>query len=95
MLWLGPRLDQLWLLPEARGRGIGARLLRHAETEMAALGHRRFELVCMIGNEGARRLYERHGWRVVGRFDKPLGSADGEIGVPVWRMEKALAPESG
>lgn len=95
VVWCGDRLDQLWLLPEAQNRGVGSRLLDHAESQMAAAGQRKLHLVCMARNDGARRLYERQGWSVVGRYDKPLGTADGEIGVPVWRMEKALAAPGG
>lgn len=95
VVWVDDRLDQLWVLPEARRRGIGSRLLDHAEAEMAAAGQRRLRMVCRLGNEGARRLYERRGWSVVGQYDKPLGTADGEIGVPVWQMEKALAAPGG
>ena len=95
VLWSDSRLEQLWLRGGARGQGIGGRLLVHAEAEMATAGATLLELDCMTRNSGARRFYERHGWRIVSAHSKPLGTATGEIGVPVWRMEKALARGDG
>ena len=95
VLWSDARLEQLWIRGEVRGQGIGGRLLLHAEAEMAAAGATLLELDCMTRNSGARRFYERHGWRIVSAHSKALGTATGEIGVPVWRMEKALARGDG
>jgi ribosomal protein S18 acetylase RimI-like enzyme len=52
------------VLPEYRGRGIGAQLLGYAESQARARGFREMSLVTWIGNP-AQRLYERHGFRVV------------------------------
>ena len=93
--WRQDRLDQLWIAPEGRGLGLGSRLLAHAEAQMAAAGHGLLWLDCKVGNESARRLYEKHGWQVVDSYDKPLGTATGQIGVAVWRMEKELAGTAG
>lgn len=50
-----------------RGRGIGTRLL-HAIFDLAVeLGVRELFLEVRVSNEAAQRLYERHGFRVVGR----------------------------
>ena len=51
------RLDMLFLLPEARGRDLGRRLLADAEQRGAV------ELECFQDNGPARRFYERQGWR--------------------------------
>ena len=51
------RLDMLFLAPEARGRGVGERLLADAERRGAV------ELECFRDNGPARRFYERFGWR--------------------------------
>jgi putative acetyltransferase len=48
----------LFMDPDAGGKGGGAMLLEKAE----ALGAKSLE--CFRDNEGARRFYERHGWRV-------------------------------
>jgi GNAT superfamily N-acetyltransferase len=50
-------------LPEMRGKGVGSALLRFAERNM---GRRGMSLVVSNGNIGARRLYERFGYRAVG-----------------------------
>ena len=53
----------LGVFPEYRGRGLGARLLRRAEDVGAATGTGRMSLIVDSGNDAARRLYERTGYR--------------------------------
>jgi ribosomal protein S18 acetylase RimI-like enzyme len=48
-------------LPDLRGQGIAARLLREAEDWLAALGCPKVELMVREGNEAAG-LYEHLGW---------------------------------
>lgn len=71
--WLRSRLDfpvpgdalhvvELHVAPERRGRGVGGRLLDHAETLARERGHARLVLSTLATNP-ARRLYERHGYR--------------------------------
>ncbi|MEU5900449.1 MULTISPECIES: GNAT family N-acetyltransferase [Streptomyces] len=56
--WIG----NLGVLAEARGRGIGSHLLRHAFGHYAALGRDRIGLgVDTDNSSGALALYERHG----------------------------------
>lgn len=50
-------LDQIYVLPSARRKGIGRLLLRHAMHEMP----RGFGLRTAAENEGARVFYEREG----------------------------------
>lgn len=58
MGWIG----NLGVLAEARGRGIGSHLLRHAFGHYAALGRDRIGLgVDTDNSSGALALYERHG----------------------------------
>jgi len=52
----------------AQGQGIGSRLLGHAEELVFRQADDMFLLV-NSENSGARRFYERHGWRVAGRLD--------------------------
>jgi ribosomal protein S18 acetylase RimI-like enzyme len=47
----------------ARGRGIGTRLLDFVDQELASRGIADLKIAVMIGNEAARRLYERRGLR--------------------------------
>jgi ribosomal protein S18 acetylase RimI-like enzyme len=51
------------VFPEYRGRGLGSRLLRRAEELADATGTRRTSLIVDSGNDAARRLYERTGYR--------------------------------
>lgn len=52
-------LAQLFVLPAAQGRGLGALLLDLAKSEMA----RGFWLTAATGNPTALRFYEKHGLR--------------------------------
>jgi ribosomal protein S18 acetylase RimI-like enzyme len=51
--------------PGHRGRGHGARLLGLAEELAAASGGKGLSIIVSDANAGARRLYERSGYRVV------------------------------
>lgn len=52
----------LFVVPEARGRGVGRALLTHFEEWAAQAGARRMLLGAMKGNEPALALYERAGY---------------------------------
>lgn len=54
-------LTHLYADPSAQGRGVGSALLDHAKS----LRPERLELWVFQENEGARRFYERHGFRLV------------------------------
>jgi len=54
-------LEKLYVEPEAQNRGVGAALLDQAK----ALRPEGFVLWVFQKNEGARRFYERHGFRLV------------------------------
>ena len=56
-------IESLALLPEARGQGVGTRLMEEIRSELRARGIEVFGLGVMDGNEGARRFYERQGLR--------------------------------
>jgi ribosomal protein S18 acetylase RimI-like enzyme len=54
-------LTHLYVDPAEQGRGVGSRLMEHAKAESP-------EGLCLWvfqKNEGARRFYERHGFRLV------------------------------
>jgi ribosomal protein S18 acetylase RimI-like enzyme len=50
--------------PELRGKGLGDHVLQRAAEALLALGATRLELEVAASNGPARRLYERHGFRV-------------------------------
>lgn len=55
------------LFPNYRGQGIGAQLMRLAETHAIARGFTKLSLIVFEQNVGAKRLYERLGYKEVGR----------------------------
>jgi len=52
--------------PSYRGRGLGSALIRHTLTEAFRLGARFATLEVRRSNVGARKLYERFGFEVIG-----------------------------
>jgi len=54
-------LTHLYADPAAQNRGVGTELLEHAKT----VSPERLELWVFQRNGGARRFYERHGFRLV------------------------------
>ena len=60
-------LFQMWVAPEARGRGVAAALLDAALAWARARNARAMQLGVVCGNEAALRLYERAGFRAVGQ----------------------------
>lgn len=55
-------LSDLFVVPHARRRGVGTRLLKAAAEEARSAGAVRLELATAITNAAAQRLYERLGW---------------------------------
>lgn len=68
-------LQKLLVLPEARGRGIGRRLLAAAEAAAAAAG--RTLLTLDTASSAAERLYRAAGWQDVGRVPGYALNPDG------------------
>jgi len=60
-------IDDLYLVPAARGRGVGGKLLEFALASAAALGIRTLHLEVEAGNEPAARLYRSAGFEESGR----------------------------
>ncbi|HWI60888.1 MAG TPA: GNAT family N-acetyltransferase [Symbiobacteriaceae bacterium] len=71
MVWRGQdriQLVDVALLPQYRRRGIGLALLQDLQQETAAVG-KPLALSVLKTNDGARRLYERLGFRITGDHD--------------------------
>lgn len=62
-------ITQLCVSPALRGLGLGPALLRHCLLGLEAAGVKSLSLTVTESNDGARRLYEQHGFRTVHRFD--------------------------
>jgi ribosomal protein S18 acetylase RimI-like enzyme len=65
------RVRELHVDPGHRGRGIGGALLDYAEAEARKAGYTQMALTTTTVNP-ARRLYERHGFRVVETKTDPV-----------------------
>lgn len=59
---LTAEIDELFVVPEYRARGIGANLLRTAEVTFVLAGCTNVSLQLSRGNEAAREFYRRHGY---------------------------------
>jgi ribosomal protein S18 acetylase RimI-like enzyme len=77
-------VDELYIAPEGRSRGAGARALALAEEACRGLGIRVVRLEAEADNTRAAALYVRQGYIDLGRrlLSKPLGSGD-IPGVPI------------
>jgi GNAT superfamily N-acetyltransferase len=67
------QLIAMYVLPDARGRGLGRALVAAVEDWARREGHPRVFLNVMDGNDAARALYESCGYRSTGvrRSDDP------------------------
>ena len=66
---LCPYLCALFVEPEARGHGLGGRLLEYARRDGGALG---FEKLYLCTDHTS--YYEKYGWRHIGTGRHPWGS---------------------
>lgn len=82
-------VEQMYVAKDARGSGVAATLLTHAEQTIATR-HARAWLAVVAGNVRARRFYERQGWQDAGPFDYFAEVDDGTFTVPCHRYEKQL-----
>lgn len=92
--WRGRILGQLYVDAAARGSGCAQRLMEAAEQGIRDQDVHEAELHCLVGNDRARRFYERSGWRVSGiAAELVKGDATGEER-DFWVMRKRLLPFS-
>ncbi len=61
-------LNDLFVRPDARGRGVGEALLRAARDHARAAGAARMTLSTAVDNSAAHALYVRAGWTRDARF---------------------------
>jgi ribosomal protein S18 acetylase RimI-like enzyme len=78
--WLkGPYLELLALWPKFQGQGLGTRILGWFEQEAVRHEARNLWVCASSYNEGALRLYERHGFHRVATLPGLLIDGDDEI----------------
>jgi len=82
-------LEQLYVASSARGGGVAAALIRHAERAIAERYPTAW-LAVAVGNARARRFYERQGWSDASALDYPSETAAGSVIVPCRRYEKVV-----
>lgn len=71
-------IDELFVLPEARAHGVGARLLAASEKHLRARNFVRLQLQIARDNHPARSFYRRHGFEDRAAYqllDKSLAAA--------------------
>jgi [ribosomal protein S18]-alanine N-acetyltransferase len=79
-------LQSICVAPGLRSRGVGRRLVQHAETRVFAAHPNLF--ICVSDfNAGARRFYERLGYETVGELKDYLVRGRSEI-----LLRKSIAP---
>ena len=84
-------MSQLFVAAPHRGTRIASNLLVASETEMAKAGIAEAEVHCVVGNERARRFYERMGWLQRGKILEWVGDEHAPVKVPFWRLMKVLS----
>lgn len=78
-----------------RGQGLGTRLIDEAEAFLRQHGYQSVTIAVSKHNEGALRLYQRHGYQTFGhdagqwRYMDHRGRTH-QVNDPCWLLEKAL-----
>jgi putative acetyltransferase len=75
-------LVKMYLLPSARGKGIGLQLLRHVMATARQMGYRQMYIETMPELQQAIHLYEKAGFRYL---TQPLGNS-GHFGCDIWML---------
>ena len=83
-------LYQMYVASTARGTGIAQALIADAEATIRAAGHPKAWLSCAIGNEQARRFYEKSGWLNAGEQVVNMDTQKGPFPLTIWQFEKVL-----
>ncbi len=77
-------LVKMYLLPEARGLGLGKKMIEACLAEAARLGYRQVYLETMPELKKALKTYEKFGFQYL---DGPLGDT-GHFGCALWMLKK-------
>jgi len=71
-----PRVEDLWVMPGQRGRGISRQLMDRVEELVRRQGHRQIGLDVTTDDRFARALYERRGYQEVGLDEYELSGVN-------------------
>ncbi len=61
--------DSIYLAPGAVGRGIGSKMLKRLIEDSARAGLKQMLAVITAERENSIRLHEKHGFRMIGRYE--------------------------
>ena len=86
----GDEVNQFYVASEARGSGFAHALMADAEATLKSRGHNTAWLAVGIGNDRARRFYEKAGWTFAGEETHPMETTGAPVMLTIWRMEKRL-----
>lgn len=65
---LGPEIGAMWVVPDARGRGLAGSLVDACLRRATEAGHRRVRIHVMSDNPAALAAYAKAGFRPTGRL---------------------------
>ncbi len=83
-------IDQFYLRADQIGTGLASELLAAAETELLNRGHKTGRLDCGVGNDRARRFYNKCGWEEMGIEDASVDTSKGPFILPLILFFKEL-----
>ena len=75
----GDTVHSLYVHPDAHGLGVGGRLLRHAEAQIAARGHAVGRLWVFEHNAPSRQFYAKRGWEPDGTTQVTAAFGEPEV----------------
>jgi GNAT superfamily N-acetyltransferase len=84
------QLHQIFTSPAVRGTGVAQALIADAEARVRAAGHEKIWLDAAIGNDRARRFYEKMGWFMRGEEIVDLETQNGPLPTRLWVFEKVV-----
>lgn len=87
---VGDEVEQVFVDRPARGSGLAATLLAHAERQVAESGHEIAWLAVVTGNARARAFYEGQGWRDAGDLPYEVTAGGQQFVSPCRRYEKRV-----
>ena len=77
-------LQKMYFLQEARGRGIGAKMIKVCLDRAVAHGFKKCYLETMPYMKAAQKLYQKNGFKYI---DAPMGDT-GHYSCPVWMLKE-------
>ncbi|MDZ5663670.1 GNAT family N-acetyltransferase [Nocardioides sp. S-58] len=83
-------VEQVFVGRAARGSGLAEQLLAEAERQVARAGHGEAWLAVVVGNDRARRFYERCGWHDAGDLPYEVTAAGQTFVSPCRRYVKKV-----